>query len=171
MCRTRPNPPHRWKILPAEEREGIKNYIVGKVVDISKDEASMQAEKLFLNKLNVILVQILKQVRRCLRLRLRLRLRCPDPRPSDPIQSSPTHHPMPPAHPNRTPPQEWPHNWPNFISDIVSFSQTSEVLCENNIRILKLLSEGAYLRARVDGLRSRTDQMPIEPTPMGTESN
>jgi len=50
--------------LPAEEREGIKNYIVGKVVDISKDEASMQAEKLFLNKLNVILVQILKQVRR-----------------------------------------------------------------------------------------------------------
>lgn len=57
--------PTRWKILPAEEREGIKNYIVGKVVDISKDEASMQTEKLFLNKLNVILVQILKQVRPC----------------------------------------------------------------------------------------------------------
>ena len=90
----------RWKILPADEREGIKNYIVGKVVDISKDDASMAAEKLFLNKLNVILVQILKQ--------------------------------------------EWPHNWPSFISDIVQFSQTSEVLCENNVRILKLLSEEVF---------------------------
>jgi hypothetical protein len=38
--------------------------------------------------------------------------------------------------------QEWPHNWPTFIDDIVQVSQTSEVLCENNIRILKLLSEG-----------------------------
>ncbi|KAM3571498.1 hypothetical protein VYU27_006474 [Nannochloropsis oceanica] len=90
----------RWKILPAEEREGIKNYIVGKVVDISKDDASMAAERLFLNKLNMALVQVLKQ--------------------------------------------EWPHNWPSFISDIVQFSQTSEVLCENNVRILKLLSEEVF---------------------------
>lgn len=59
-----------------------------------------------------------------------------------PIRSNPIR-PTPPAHPNRAHLQEWPHNWPNFISDIVSFSQTSEVLCENNIRILKLLSEGA----------------------------
>lgn len=135
---------HRWKILPAEEREGIKNYIVGKVVDISKDEASMQSEKLFLNKLNVILVQILKQVRGddgvayvhvCWK-----REDCDYVCVSAPRHRSPSISPLQ----TPSPPQEWPHNWPNFISDIVSFSQTSEVLCENNIRILKLLSEGAF---------------------------
>ena len=60
--------------------------------------------------------------------------------------------------------QEWPHNWPSFVSDIVGSSkvcvhaaapvfpraperpptshpcaQTSEILCENNLEILKLL--------------------------------
>lgn len=52
----------RWKVLPADEREGIKNYVVGKIMDIAKDEATMEREKLFLNKLNIVLVQILKQV-------------------------------------------------------------------------------------------------------------
>lgn len=40
--------------------------------------------------------------------------------------------------------QEWPHNWPTFISDLVGSSQTSEVLCENNMQILKLLSEEVF---------------------------
>lgn len=37
--------------------------------------------------------------------------------------------------------QEWPHNWPTFISDLVGSSKTSELLCENNMKILCLLSE------------------------------
>jgi exportin-1 len=39
---------------------------------------------------------------------------------------------------------EWPHNWPTFISDLVGSSKTSEVLCENNMQILKLLSEEVF---------------------------
>ena len=35
--------------------------------------------------------------------------------------------------------QEWPRNWPTFISDIVGASKTSESLCTNNMIILKLL--------------------------------
>ncbi|CAN0047983.1 unnamed protein product, partial [Laminaria digitata] len=40
--------------------------------------------------------------------------------------------------------QEWPHNWPTFISDICDASKTNEVLCENNMQILKLLSEEVF---------------------------
>lgn len=89
-----------WKILPPEQREGIKNYVVGKVIAMSSDEEHMKREKLFVGKLNLTLVEILKQ--------------------------------------------EWPHNWPTFISDLVGSSKTSEVLCENNMQILKLLSEEVF---------------------------
>lgn len=89
-----------WKILPPEQREGIKNYVVGKVIAMSSDEQLMKREKLFVGKLNLTLVEILKQ--------------------------------------------EWPHNWPTFISDLVGSSKTSEVLCENNMQILKLLSEEVF---------------------------
>ena len=40
--------------------------------------------------------------------------------------------------------QEWPHNWPTFISDLVGSSKTSELLCENNMKILCLLSEEVF---------------------------
>ena len=90
----------RWKILPQEQRDGIKNYVVGKIIHMSSDEATMQRERVFLGKLNLTLVEILKQ--------------------------------------------EWPHNWPSFITDLVGSSKTSEVLCENNMQILKLLSEEVF---------------------------
>eukprot|EP00562_Extubocellulus_spinifer_P009336 CAMPEP_0178498312 /NCGR_PEP_ID=MMETSP0696-20121128/15185_1 /TAXON_ID=265572 /ORGANISM="Extubocellulus spinifer, Strain CCMP396" /LENGTH=1087 /DNA_ID=CAMNT_0020126857 /DNA_START=606 /DNA_END=3869 /DNA_ORIENTATION=+ len=90
----------RWKVMPPEQREGIKNYVVGKVISMSSDEAVMASEKVFISKLNLTLVQILKQ--------------------------------------------EWPHNWPSFVPDLVGSSKTSEVLCENNMQILKLLSEEVF---------------------------
>lgn len=90
----------RWKVMPPEQREGIKNYVVGKVISMSSDEAVMKAERVFISKLNLTLVQILKQ--------------------------------------------EWPHNWPSFVPDLVGSSKTSEVLCENNMQILKLLSEEVF---------------------------
>ncbi len=40
--------------------------------------------------------------------------------------------------------QEWPHNWPTFISELVESSKTSLSLCENNMVILKLLSEEIF---------------------------
>ncbi|XP_078589610.1 exportin-1-like isoform X2 [Branchiostoma floridae x Branchiostoma japonicum] len=39
---------------------------------------------------------------------------------------------------------EWPKNWPTFISDIVGASKTNEALCQNNMFILKLLSEEVF---------------------------
>lgn len=90
----------KWKIIPSEQREGIRNYIVGKIIALSGNNAIMKQEHTFLSRLNLVLVQILKQ--------------------------------------------DWPHNWPTFISDIVMSSKTSETLCENNMHILKLLSEEVF---------------------------
>ena len=40
--------------------------------------------------------------------------------------------------------REWPKNWPTFIGDIVGASKTNESLCQNNMIILKLLSEEVF---------------------------
>jgi exportin-1 len=89
----------KWKILPPQEQEGIKVFIVGTVINSAKDENILR-QKVFMNKLNEVLVQIVKQ--------------------------------------------EWPHNWRNFIPDIVQSSRTDENLCQNNMNILKLLSEEVF---------------------------
>lgn len=90
----------RWKVLPAEQRSGIRNFIVGVIVKVSGDENALRREKGYVNKLNLILVQIIKQ--------------------------------------------EWPHNWPTFIPEIVASSQASLSICENNMVILRLLSEEIF---------------------------
>jgi exportin-1 len=40
--------------------------------------------------------------------------------------------------------QAWPHDWPTFIPEIVASSKTNLSLCENNMVILKLLSEEIF---------------------------
>ncbi|KAH7932765.1 hypothetical protein HPB49_002391 [Dermacentor silvarum] len=90
----------RWRVLPRNQCEGIKKYIVGLIIKTSSDPESIDRERVYLNKLNMILVQILKR--------------------------------------------EWPKNWPSFISDIVGASKTNESLCQNNMIILKLLSEEVF---------------------------
>ena len=90
----------RWKILPPNQRQGIRDFVVGKIIDISKDDQRLHREKVLISKLNITLVAILKQ--------------------------------------------EWPHNWPTFISELVTASKTSESICENNMQILKLLSEEVF---------------------------
>ncbi|KAF9962945.1 Karyopherin transporter [Mortierella alpina] len=90
----------RWKMLPSDQCHGIRNFTVGLIVKLSSDEATLVREKTLLNKLNLVLVQILKQ--------------------------------------------EWPHNWPGFIPEIVSSSKSNLSLCENNMVILKLLSEEIF---------------------------
>ncbi|KAJ9600998.1 hypothetical protein L9F63_000836, partial [Diploptera punctata] len=90
----------RWKVLPRNQCEGIKKYIVGLIIKTSSDPETMEKEKVYLNKLNMILVQVLKR--------------------------------------------EWPKNWESFIPDIVGASKTNESLCQNNMAILKLLSEEVF---------------------------
>ncbi|TFK42998.1 CRM1 C terminal-domain-containing protein [Crucibulum laeve] len=90
----------RWKTLPDGQRQGIRNFIVGVTVKVASDEVTLRKEKTYINKLNLALVQILKQ--------------------------------------------EWPHNWPTFITELVESSKTNLSLCENNMVILKLLSEEIF---------------------------
>uniref|UniRef100_A0A8B9JNP1 Exportin-1 n=1 Tax=Astyanax mexicanus TaxID=7994 RepID=A0A8B9JNP1_ASTMX len=86
----------RWKILPRNQCEGIKKYVVGLIIKTSSDAANVEVGVAHLGKL----LPILKQ--------------------------------------------EWPKHWPTFISDIVGASRTSESLCQNNMIILKLLSEEVF---------------------------
>jgi hypothetical protein len=48
----------RWKILPRNQCEGIKKYIVGLIIKTSSDPNMLEKEKTYLNKLNMILVQV-----------------------------------------------------------------------------------------------------------------
>lgn len=49
---------YRWGALPDEQREGIKNYISNLIIKLSTDESVFRNQKTFLNKLNIILVQV-----------------------------------------------------------------------------------------------------------------
>nr|CAB3456381.1 unnamed protein product [Digitaria exilis] len=52
---------YKWNVLPVEQRDGIKNYISDVIVQLSGNEVSFRQERLYVNKLNVILVQVLKR--------------------------------------------------------------------------------------------------------------
>ncbi|ORE09740.1 ARM repeat-containing protein [Rhizopus microsporus var. microsporus] len=90
----------RWNTLPVDQRLVLRNYIVKMIVDISSNQSSFQSQKLLLNKLNVVLVQIVKK--------------------------------------------EWPKHWPTFMQEIVESSFAGITLCENNIKIIRLLSEEVF---------------------------
>lgn len=51
---------YRWNALPLEQCDGIKNYISDLIVQLSSNEVTFRRERLYVNKLNVILVQVLK---------------------------------------------------------------------------------------------------------------
>jgi exportin-1 len=40
--------------------------------------------------------------------------------------------------------QEWPHQWPSFINEIITSCHSSLSICENNMTILRLLSEEVF---------------------------
>ncbi|KAL6772266.1 XPO1 [Auxenochlorella protothecoides x Auxenochlorella symbiontica] len=51
----------RWGALPDEQREVLKTYISNLIIKLSTDEVAFRRERVFLNKLNLVLVDILKQ--------------------------------------------------------------------------------------------------------------
>ncbi|EJD46037.1 hypothetical protein AURDEDRAFT_113759 [Auricularia subglabra TFB-10046 SS5] len=105
----------RWKTLPPDQRLGIRNFIIGLIMTISSNETALRKEKTYINKLNMVLVQILKQ--------------------------------------------EWPQNWPNFIPELVASSKTNLSLCENNMHILRLLSEEIFDFSAEQMTQVKTKQM------------
>ncbi|KAI0432906.1 CRM1 C terminal-domain-containing protein [Xylaria sp. FL1042] len=90
----------RWKVLPRDQCLGIRNFVVNFIIQASNTEESLKAHKTLLNKLNLVLVSILKQ--------------------------------------------EWPHNWPTFINEIIAACRSNLSICENNMIILRLLSEEVF---------------------------
>lgn len=90
----------RWKVLPKEQRQGIRNFVVGFIIQASSTPESLIQQRLLINKLNLVLVSILKQ--------------------------------------------DWPHDWPDFINEIISSCRTNFSICENNMAILRLLSEEVF---------------------------
>lgn len=51
---------YRWKALTKAQREGVRSYLVQKIISISSDKAAAAAKGTLLQKLNVLLVEILK---------------------------------------------------------------------------------------------------------------
>lgn len=49
---------HRWGAIEDQQREGIKNYLSNLIIKISSDEVTLRREKVYLNKLNILLVQV-----------------------------------------------------------------------------------------------------------------
>ncbi|EPE03197.1 exportin-1 [Ophiostoma piceae UAMH 11346] len=90
----------RWKVLPRDQCQGIRNFVVQFIIQCSSSEESLREQKTLLNKLNLVLISILKQ--------------------------------------------EWPHNWPTFINEIITACRSSLSICENNMIILRLLSEEVF---------------------------
>lgn len=90
----------KWKLLPEEQRVGIRNFVVGMIIAMCQDDALFHSQKNLINKADLTLVQILKQ--------------------------------------------EWPQNWPDFIPELIGSSNSSLNVCENNMIILKLLSEEVF---------------------------
>ncbi len=50
----------KWKALPRNQCEAIKKYIVGLIIKNSSDPATLEREKVYVNKLNVILTQVIQ---------------------------------------------------------------------------------------------------------------
>jgi exportin-1 len=48
----------KWKILPPQEQDGIKVFIVNHVVNSAKDERILGQQRVFMSKLNEVLVQV-----------------------------------------------------------------------------------------------------------------
>ena len=49
----------KWKALPRNQCDAIKKYIVGLIIKNSSDSATLDKEKVYVNKLNLILIQVI----------------------------------------------------------------------------------------------------------------
>jgi exportin-1 len=52
---------YRWKALPREQSNAIKSYIISLILKLSSTDQTVQQQKLVLDKLNLLLVQVIKQ--------------------------------------------------------------------------------------------------------------
>lgn len=48
----------KWKVLPDDQKKGIKNFTVGLIIKMSSDAAVLKAQSALITKLNSVLVQV-----------------------------------------------------------------------------------------------------------------
>lgn len=106
---------YRWNIIPQEQREEIKLYIITFAFKLSQDDETRLSQRIVLDAANSVIVDIAKQ--------------------------------------------EWPQKWPNFVGDIVESCQTSESICENNLKILLLLKEEVFDFSRSSLLTEKIEEL------------
>ena len=105
-------------MLTVDASVGVRNFVVGMTVKVASDEVTMRKEKTYINKLNLALVQVREMIPKANVYLILTYLQILK--------------------------QEWPHNWPTFIPELVESCKTNLSLCENNMIILKLLSEEIF---------------------------
>ena len=49
---------HRWGAIDDTQRAGIRNFVSNLIIKLSSDEQLFRQEKVYLNKLNIALVQV-----------------------------------------------------------------------------------------------------------------
>lgn len=55
--------------------------------------------------------------------------------------------------------QEWPDRWPGFITEICQSSKASQSICENNMRLLNMLSEEVFDFGRNEMVSKKVDKL------------
>lgn len=94
----------------------------------------MHTQRMYLSKLNLILVQVGRRIKQ------------PPPASRRRVSRHATLHEHAPDSEccatgarSQVLKHAWPHEWPDFIDEIVAASNATETLCENNMHILRLL--------------------------------
>lgn len=106
---------YKWNITPDEHRQGIKSYIISYMLKLSASE-DLGSQAIVIDRVNRVIVAV-----------------CAKDKSSN---YTLTH--------AKIAKQDWPHRWPKFVLDIVEASRSSEVICENGLKILALLKEELF---------------------------
>lgn len=54
---------YKWAVLPPDQKEGIRGYVVDVIIGLSGSEESLHTQELYVSKLNLILVQVRARAR------------------------------------------------------------------------------------------------------------
>jgi len=112
---------------------GIKNFIVNIIIKSTSDDITLRKEKTIIYKLDMVLVQVYPLSNLFFFI-----VQYIQEQKKRPILNFPSTF----MEIIQILKQEWPHNWPSFIPEIVASSKSNLSLCENNMVILKLLRLG-----------------------------
>lgn len=124
----------RWNLVPQQPREMIRKYIVTHIIRMSQNPETLRQREsaLLLKRMNLTLVEVRSGMTVVVSLTRSL------------IQILK---------------KEWPHNWPNFVPELIDSSKSSQSLCTNNMNILSLLIEDIFTFGDDEFVADRVQQL------------